>query len=168
MTDNNDDKNRPLPTRKANAEKPEQSGFWQSTPSDDPAGYGGGRERGEELSKNAFGETGWSASRSPESTEGEAAPPQQGEAYKRPDGVKPTEGSGPGWQEQYTRENADKYGQQGGRPSAQRGSSQSGGGFEHREQGLGSTQDVTPRGAYGQKETENWDDSSEKQDRKES
>jgi len=141
--------------RKAKEEKPEADGFWKSQPSDDPAGYGGGRERAEEFSKDTFGDAGWSVSRKGAES-GPDAPETSGDSYQPPAGATPTQNSGPGWESEYVRENADKYGQAGGRPTAQRGSAQSGGGFEHRQQGLGSTQDVTPRGTYGQKETEHW------------
>jgi len=72
-----------------------------------------------------------------------------------PRGARPVAG-GPGWEERYARENSDKYGQWGGQPIAQRGSGQSTGGMEHREDGLGSVRDVSPRGGYGIRETENW------------
>jgi osmotically-inducible protein OsmY len=38
----------------------------------------------------------------------------------------------------------------------QRGASSSHAGFEHREQSLGDTRDVSARGGYGIRETENW------------
>jgi hypothetical protein len=133
-----------------NEDPPEHHGFWQSQPSDDPAGYGGGRERGEQFNQQSFGETGWGGSRG----SGTEPPAQEGAPAKDlPKGAHPVPDS-PNWDEKYARENADKYGQWGGKPIEQRGAPQSGGGYDHEEENVGDTKDISPRGAYGIRETE--------------
>lgn len=135
----------------SNHEPAEDSGFWQSKPLDDPAGYGGGRERAEQFNQQSFGETGWGGSRGA-ATE---PPPQSGKtdySHDLPRGAQPVPAS-PNWDEKYARENADKYGQAGGKPIEQRGNHQSTGGFDHNEENVGDTRGISPRGAYGIKET---------------
>lgn len=155
MAKRSDDKTR-VPAdaaTEANSEEPKHDGYWDAKPSDNPAGYGGGRERGEEFSKGSFGDAGWSASRKPGDQPATAQAPQQGgDGYRPPEGATPTNTSAPGWEEEYVRENADKYGQAGGKPTEQRGPSQSHGGFEPKEPGGGDTEDTTPKGTYSGKD----------------
>jgi hypothetical protein len=111
-------------------------------------GYGGGRQRVEQMHENAFGERGWG-------TRGgdEPQPENQKAEPEMPEGVHETKD--PNWQEKFTKENADKYGQAGGQPIEQRGASQSADG-KPEEEGFGDTRNVSPRGAYGIRETEKW------------
>lgn len=110
-------------------------------------GYGGGRERAEEGPEHEFGRTGWGGGRAHHDDD----PHQAGGRREFPEGVHPVP-DGPGWQERYARENADKYGQAGGQPIEQRGASQSMGGYEQREQGLGDTRGLSPRGGVGSRD----------------
>jgi len=115
-------------------------------------GYGGGRTRAEQWPEHGFGDRGWGGGRN--------APEDSGTSSDRryedlPRGAEPARG-GRDWDERYARENTDKYGQAGGRPIVQRGAGQSMGGMQHREQGLGSTRDISARGGFGIRETENW------------
>jgi hypothetical protein len=137
-----------------NAEPVETKGFWQSTPSDDPAGYGGGRERAEQFNDESFGETGWGGQRG---TSGQPAGQEQRSAHSAelPEGARVVP-DGPNWDEKFAHENAAKYGQAGGQPVEQRGESQSRGGFDHKEQSTGDNKDVSARGGYGIRETERW------------
>lgn len=123
--------------------------------SDYEGGYGGGRERVERWPEHGFGDRGWGGGRGQEAAR---KPPEEDEQRRLPEGAHPTHG--PDWQERYTRENRDKYGQWGGQPIAQRGSSGSMGGYQDREQGLGNTDEISPRGAYGIRETEHWSEQS--------
>ena len=121
---------------------------------DDEGGYGGGRKRAEQAPDHEFGERGWGGGRA----QSEDRHPPENSAPDRhmPEGVRDTGPDDARWQERYTRENADKYGQGGGQPIRQRGAGQSMGGFEHREQSLGSTKDLSAHGTYGSRETERW------------
>jgi len=151
MGDGRDDKSK-LPAEaatEATSGKPKHEGYWDAKPSDNPAGYGGGRERGEEFSQGAFGDAGWSASRrSGDQPGSEPAPHHGADDYRPPEGATPTATNSPGWDKDYVVENSDKYGQAGGRPTEQRGPSQSEGGFEPTQPGRGETEDPTPRGTY--------------------
>ena len=125
-------------------------------PNDYEGGYGGGRERAEQAHGDGFGEQGWSGSRAPSD---ERRPPQGANGSpdrELPEGVHDVGPDDPRWQERYVRENADKYGQAGGQPIRQRGAGGSMGGYEHRDQSLGSTRDLSPHGTYGTRETERW------------
>ena len=113
-------------------------------------GYGGGRQRIEQLHEHAFGE-------GERSTQASNEPATHATSdVPMPDSVRETHG--PDWQEKFAKENSDKYGQWGGHPIEQRGAPQSTGGVPEEEE-LGDTRDVSPRGAYGIRETENWPDS---------
>ena len=68
-----------------------------------------------------------------------------------PEGPEPVE-EGPNWQERYVEKNADKYGQAGGQPIAQRGPGQSTGGDEHKDAGAAPTRDAGSRSAPGIRE----------------
>jgi hypothetical protein len=119
-------------------------------------GYGGGKQRVEQMHEQAFGERGWS------SRGGDEPKAEEGrEEVEMPEGVHETHG--PDWQEKFVQENADKYGQSGGQPIEQRGGSQSFGG-KPEEEGFGDTRDVTPRGGYGTRETDKWPDADESTD----
>ena len=87
-------------------------------------GYGGGRERVEQMHEHAFGERGWGTGGDTTSskTDGEA---------KQPKGVEETHE--PDWQEKFAKKNADKYGQWGGQPIEQRGPSHTTGGVPAEE-----------------------------------
>jgi hypothetical protein len=115
-------------------------------------GYGGGRERGENWPEHGFGDRGWGGGRA-KSTDSRESGEQDEARRDLPQGATPVP-DGPGWQEQYARENADKYGQSGGQPTAGRGPSQSHGGYEHREADIGSTDELSERGGLGIRETE--------------
>lgn len=104
-------------------------------------------------SEHEFGDAGWGGSRTNE--EGQASS-QAGPEPPEPVHSVP---EGPDWQNRFVQENADKIGQAGGQPVVQRGSSGSGDGFEHEEQSLGDTGDLSPRGGVGIRETEDWPDS---------
>jgi osmotically-inducible protein OsmY len=115
-------------------------------------GYGGGRIRAEQWPEHGFGDRGWGGGRS---SIHDAKTASDRRDRDLPRGAEPVH-DGPHWQERYSRQNSDKYGQWGGKPIAQRGSGQSMGGMEHREDSLGSTRDLSARGGYGIRETENW------------
>lgn len=115
-------------------------------------GYGGGRTRAEQSPEHGFGDRGWGGGRA---GAGETGTSSDQKDQELPRGAEPARG-GAGWDERYARENSDKYGQGGGQPVEQRGAGQSMGGVQHREQSLGDTQDLSPRGGYGTRETENW------------
>src|SRR3954466_15361877 len=104
MAKRSDDKTR-VPadaTTEANSEEPKHDGYWDAKPSDNPAGYGGGRERGEEFSRGSFGDAGWSASRKPGDQPESAQDPQRGaDDYRPPAGATPTATSSRGWDEDY-------------------------------------------------------------------
>jgi len=156
MPEGRDDKRR-LPddtaTEANSGEQPKHDGYWDAKPSDNPAGYGGDRERGEEFSRGSFGDAGWSASRKPGDQPESAQDPQRGaDDYRPPAGATPTATSSRGWDEDYVAENADKYGQAGGKPTEQRGPSHSEGGLERNQPGQGETEDPTPRGTYSAKD----------------
>ena len=157
MSERRDDKRR-VPADAAtegNSEQSKHDGYWDAKPSDNPAGYGGGRERGEEFSQGSFGDAGWSASRKSGDQPGsEQAPHQGADGYRPPEGATPTNTNSRGWEAEYVRENADKYGQAGGRPTEQRGPSQSQGGFEPKQTGSRATEDATPKGTYSSKDAE--------------
>lgn len=110
-------------------------------------GYGGGRQRLEEMHDHAFGERGWGTSG------GDREPSQQEAETKTPEPVKETHD--PNWQEKFVKENADKFGQGGGHPIEQRGPAHSTGG-ESEEEEVGDVRNVSPRGGYGIRETEKW------------
>lgn len=55
------------------------------------------------------------------------------DADERTKGVKDVGPETPDWQERFVRENADKFGQAGGKPVVQRGPGQSGGGMPEGE-----------------------------------
>jgi osmotically-inducible protein OsmY len=117
-------------------------------------GYGGGRNRAVETPDHRFGERGWSGGRAPAEE-----PPRRdagGPSHDLPEGERDAGPDDSQWQERYVRENSDKYGQWGGQPIRPRGAGSSMGGYEHREQSLGSINDLSPRGAYGARETERW------------
>src|SRR4051794_41663691 len=81
-----------------NSAKPKHDGYWDAKPSDNPAGYGGGRERGEEFSRGAFGDAGWSPSRRAGDQPGSQPAPHQGaDAYPPPEGATPTPPNSRGW-----------------------------------------------------------------------
>lgn len=103
-------------------------------------GYGGGRERADNGPEHAFGEQGWGDG----PIEATSKPPQP-ENTDLPEGVTPVEG-GPGWQERFTRENSDKYGQSGGEPIAPRGPGQSTGGFGRSGQGPDRAKETDSQG----------------------
>jgi hypothetical protein len=115
-------------------------------------GYGGGRERVEQMHEHVFGERGWSTRGGDDPSAGEPA------GDDKPQGVHETHG--PDWQEKFVSENADKYGQAGGQPIEQRGGSQSFGGVPE-EEGFGDTRNVSPRGGVGIRETEKWPETGE-------
>src|SRR3954447_988199 len=104
MGDGRDDK-RKLPAEaatEATSGKPKHKGYWDAKPSDNPAGYGGGRERGEEFSQGAFGDAGWSASRRSGDQHGrEPAPHHGADDYRPPEGATPTATNSPGWDKDY-------------------------------------------------------------------
>ncbi len=135
-----------------NGEPPEQNGYWQSKPSEDVAGYGGGRERVEQFNDRSFGDTGWGGRRGPSQS-----PPPHGRQHSPdyPEGARPVSGEHD-WDRRYARENSDKYGQWGGKPIEQRGGPQSRGGWDHLEENIGDARDISPRGGYGIRETERW------------
>jgi hypothetical protein len=112
-------------------------------------GYGGGRQRIEQMHEHAFGERGWST------RSGDDSAPAEDAHVPRPEGVHETHG--PGWQDEFIKENSDKYGQSGGKPIGQRGSTQTTGGVPDEEQ-VGDARNVSPRGTYGIRETEKWPD----------
>ena len=119
-------------------------------------GYGGGRNRAEQTPDHGFGERGWGGGRAP-SDERRSREPDNSAPYRHmPEGVRDAGPDDSRWQERYARENSDKYGHWGGQPLKQRGSGQSMGGFEHREQSMGSGRDVSGHGTYGIRETEKW------------
>ena len=133
----------------ANSETRKHDGYWDAKPSDNPAGYGGGPERGEEFSRGSFGDVGWSAPRNPDHQPGsEQAPHEGADGYRPPKGATPTNTNSPGWDEIYVRENADKYGQAGGKPTQQRGPSQSEGGFQQNQPTRDETEATPPTGTY--------------------
>jgi osmotically-inducible protein OsmY len=116
-------------------------------------GYGGGRNRAEQTPEHGFGERGWGGGRAPsEDRDRRSSAPYR----NLPEGVHDVGPDDPRWQERYARENSDKYGQGGGQPIRQRGAGQSMGGYEQREQSLGSTRDLSAHGTYGSRETERW------------
>ena len=120
-------------------------------------GYGGGRNRVNESADHSFGERGWSGGRGPSDDSRREDSGEQRDRYRNmPEGVRDVGRDDAHWQERFARENSDKYGQGGGQPIRQRGSGQSMGGYEHREQSVGSTRDITPHGTYGNRETERW------------
>ena len=119
-------------------------------------GYGGGRQRVEQMHEHAFGERGWPA------PGGDEAPQNQVSGGDKPEGVRETHG--PDWQEKFVQENSDKYGQWGGKPIEQRGAPQSTGGVPE-EESTGDTRDVSPRGAYGIRETEKWPETNSHKER---
>ena len=119
-------------------------------------GYGGGRERAEQAPGKGFGEQGWGSGRAPSDEQRTREAGKDSPSRDLPEGVRDVGPDDPRWQERYVRENADKYGQAGGQPIRQRGSGSSMGGYEHREQSLGSTRDLSPHGTYGTRETERW------------
>lgn len=129
---------------------------------DDPSGYGGGRQRAEETPEHTFGERGWSEGRG----KGDAAPDTGGGRKDLPEGVRDGGADDPQWQERFASENAHKYGQVGGEPTEQRGPAQSAGGYEHEEGEVGDTNDLSPRGGVGIRETEKWDPEEKKKSRR--
>jgi hypothetical protein len=121
-------------------------------PGSDREGYGGGRQRAEQTPDHGFGDRGFGqGAGSGDRKSGETQPESEGKQL--PEGIK-AETGGPGWDERFVDENADKYGQAGGQPTAQRGPSQSTGGHEQEPDGLGDTSDLSPRGGVGIRETE--------------
>jgi hypothetical protein len=124
------------------------SGLKDAGPIDTEGGYGGGRERAEQVADHAFGERAWSEGRGEQRQPKQPAEPHA----KSPEGVRDVGPEHPEWQERYTAENADKYGQAGGQPTAQRGPSQSAGGEEHKEAPPESQVEGGPRGGYGTSE----------------
>lgn len=104
-------------------------------------GYGGGRERVEQMHEHAFGERGWT------NRGGDEPKPSGEEKVEVPEGVHETHD--PNWQQKFVRENADKYGQSGGKPIEQRGEAQSKGGKPDEEPPRGTytgVEDAEPKG----------------------
>jgi hypothetical protein len=97
------------------------------------------REDRKETQDHVFGEHGW----------GEAAGDKARDKARGNPGEQ-----GTGWQGQFARQNADKYGQAGGQPMEQRGPAQSTGGQPQEETNVGDTKDLSPRGGVGIRETE--------------
>lgn len=118
-------------------------------------GYGGGRNRAEQTPDHGFGERGWGGGRAP-SDERRSRDDERSGHRQMPEGVRDVGPDDSRWQDRYVRENSDKYGQGGGQPIRQRGSGQSLGGYDHREQSPGMGRDVSAHGTYGTRETENW------------
>jgi hypothetical protein len=123
---------------------------------DNEGGYGGGRDRAEQTPEHAFGDRGWGGGRAPPDERRSSQRDNTEASRDLPEGVHDVGPDDPRWQERYVRENADKYGQAGGQPIRQRGSGSSMGGYEHREESVGSTRDLSPHGTYGVRETERW------------
>jgi len=136
----------------------DRGGAGRTKLADYEGGYGGSRERAERWPEHGFGDRGWGGGRG-HGTGHDMHSDQRSRNY--PEGAR-TVRSGEKWDERYAADNANQYGQSGGQGIAQRGSSQSMGGFEHREQGLGDTRDVSARGAYGMHETERWGENQER------
>jgi hypothetical protein len=124
------------------------SGAKDTGPIESEGGYGGGRERAEHVAGHAFGERAWSEGRG----EQQPAPERDEPRAEPPESVRDAGRDDPQWQERYTAENADKYGQAGGQPTAQRGPAQSAGGEEHRDAPPESQVEGGPRGGYGTSE----------------
>jgi len=126
------------------------------------AGYGGSRERAKRWPEHGFGDRGWGGGRGhgsgPQQRNGQRSEPR---SPQYDEGVRPVH-SGPDWDERYVAENAGHYRQSGGHGIVQRGAAQSMGGFEHREQGLGDTRNISARGGYGIRETERSDENQQR------
>ena len=102
----------------ANSGEPKHDGYWDTKPSDNPAGYGGGRSAGEEFSRRSFGNAGWSASRKSEAISLSASR-RLSMALTITDHLKVRlrPPRFPRRDKDYVVENADKYGQAGGKPT---------------------------------------------------
>jgi HSP20 family molecular chaperone IbpA len=108
----------------------------------------------ERRREHGFGDRGWGGGRTQDE------PPPRDRQRDLPEQVRDVSDGGQ-WQERFVRQNADKYGQSGGRPIEQRGPSGSRAGWDHREPGgIGSAHEISPRGAYGIRETDPWNNRS--------